>query len=84
MSKMKEEIIKQREEAYAMGRCDDLYQEHLAEISFCELEARKKAILDCAEWMKNHLDDYVESRMMREYLGVQMIRDLLVSNEIPF
>jgi len=87
MSKMKEEFIKQRENAYAMGRCDDLYQEHLAEKSFCQLETERETVLKCAEWMmSNVLDEYVDSRMMREYWRERMVKELLHQNsgEIPF
>ena len=77
MSKMGAEFIKQRENDYAMGRCDDLHQEHLAEMSFCELEVRRQTIIDCANWMMNSiLDDYVDSRMMREYLRDRMIKEM--------
>ena len=77
MSKMGAEFIRQREEDCAMGRCDDFHQEHLAEVSFCQLEARREAILECAQWMMdNVLDEYVDSRMMREYLRERMIKDM--------
>ena len=74
MSKMGAEFIRQREEDYVMGRCDDLHQEYLAEISFCELEARKKAILDCAEWVKALLRPGVIADLM--------IKDLLNKEQL--
>jgi hypothetical protein len=66
---MKEEFNKQRENAYAMGRCDDLHQEHLAECSFCRLEIERETILKCAEWIKENLN-----------LGPGTLADLMIKD----
>jgi hypothetical protein len=82
MSKMKEEFIKQRENAYVMGRCDDLYQEHLAELSFCELEVKRETILRCAEWIKENLNLDESSALLRPgVIADLMIKDLLYSED---
>jgi len=85
MSKMGAEFAKQREEAYAMGRCDDLHQEHLAECSFCRLEIERETIIKCAEWVKENLNLDESSSLFRSgILSVLMIKDLLHQSEIPF
>jgi hypothetical protein len=66
---MKEEFNKQRENAYAMERCDDLHQEHLAECSFCRLEIERETILKCAEWIKENLN-----------LGPGTLADLMIKD----
>lgn len=84
MSKMGQEFIKQREKDYALGRCDDLHQEHLAETAYLELEARRKAIVECAEWVKENLNLDESSSLLRPgVLAELMIKDLLYQSEIP-
>lgn len=81
MSKMGAEFIKQRENDYAMGRCDDLRQEHLSECSFCRLEIERDVIIKCAEWVKENLNLDESSSLCRPGILAELMIKHLMNKE---